>query len=73
MERLLLAGRRAEPIVKKLTAEFGRALADVHVQEGLKKMAVTPGGPTGDAFKMVIEADIKTFGDVAKAANLKFQ
>lgn len=29
--------------------------------------------PTGDAFKRVIEADIKTFGEVAKAVNLKFQ
>jgi len=62
-----------EPIVKKLTADFGRALADAKVQEGLKKMAVTPGGPTGDAFKKIIEADIKTFANVAKAANLKFQ
>jgi len=61
------------PIVDKLTKELGRALADAHVQDGLKKMAVTPGGPTGDAFKKIIEADIKTFGEVAKAANLKFQ
>ncbi len=62
-----------DPIVKKLTAELGRALADAHVQEGLKKMAVTPGGPTGEAFRKVIATDIKTFADVAKAANLKFQ
>jgi tripartite-type tricarboxylate transporter receptor subunit TctC len=62
-----------EPIVKKLTADFGRALADAKVQEGLKKMAVNPGGPTGDAFKKVIEADIVTFRDVAKAANLTFK
>lgn len=61
-----------EPIVNKLRADLGRALADPHVQEGLKKMAVTPGGPTGDAFKKVIEADITTFGNVAKAAKLTF-
>ena len=60
------------PIVTKLTRELGRALADPAVQSGLKKMAVTPGGPTGNAFKKVIEADIKTFGDVVKAANLTF-
>jgi hypothetical protein len=36
-------------------------------------MAVNPGGPTGDAFKKVIETDIKTFADIAKAANLKFE
>src|SRR5450631_1387888 len=52
------------PIVAKLTAELGRALADPGVQDGLRKMAVTPGGPTGDAFAKVIERDIKSFGDV---------
>ena len=61
------------PIVAKLTAELGRALADSHVQEGLRKMAVTPGGPTGEAFKARIDADIKTFGDVVKAAKLTFK
>ena len=61
------------PIVTKLTTELGRALADPGVQEGLKKMAVTPGGPTGAAFAKVIEADIKTFAEVAKAAKLEFK
>jgi tripartite-type tricarboxylate transporter receptor subunit TctC len=61
------------PIVAKLTSEFGRALADPHVQDGLRKMAVTPGGPTGEAFKQRIDADIKTFGEVVKAAKLTFK
>lgn len=61
------------PIVAKLTSELGRAIADPGVQSGLRKMAVTPGGPTGDAFKRRIEADIKTLGDVVKAAHLTFQ
>ena len=61
------------PVVAKLTAELGKALADHGVQEGLKKMAVTPGGPTGDAFKKRIDADIKSFGEVVKAAKLTFK
>ena len=60
------------PIVTKLMADLGRALADPGVQAGLRKMAVTPGGPTGDAFKQRIEADIKTFGEVVTAAKLTF-
>jgi tripartite-type tricarboxylate transporter receptor subunit TctC len=60
-------------IVDKLMKELGRALADPGVQSGLKKMAVTPGGPTGDAFKKRIDADIKSFGEVVKAANLSFK
>ena len=61
------------PVVKTLTAELGRALADPGVQGTLRKMAVTPGGPTGDAFRQRIEADIKTFAAVVKTAHLTFR
>ncbi len=60
------------PVVDKLTKELGRAIADSGVQANLKKMAVKPGGPTGDAFKRRIDADIKTFADVVTAAKLSF-
>jgi tripartite-type tricarboxylate transporter receptor subunit TctC len=59
-------------VVEKLTQEFSRALADQGVQDGLKKMAVTPGGPTGEAFKKRIDAEIKTYSDVVIAAKLEF-
>ena len=36
-------------------------------------MAVKPGGPTGDAFKKRIDADIKSFAEVVKAAKLTFK
>jgi tripartite-type tricarboxylate transporter receptor subunit TctC len=62
-----------DAVVVKLRTELGRALADTGVQEGLKKMAVKPGGPVGDAFKKRIDDDIKSFSDVVKAAKLKFQ
>jgi tripartite-type tricarboxylate transporter receptor subunit TctC len=62
-----------EPVVAKLRAELGKALADPAVQDGLKKMAVQPGGPIGEEFRKRIEADIKTFADVVKAANLTFK
>jgi tripartite-type tricarboxylate transporter receptor subunit TctC len=61
-----------QPIVMKLTTELGRALADPGVQAGLKRMAVNPGGPTGEAFKKRIDADIKTYTEVVKAAKLNF-
>jgi tripartite-type tricarboxylate transporter receptor subunit TctC len=61
------------PIVAKLESELGRALADAGVQESLKKMAVNPGGPVGDAFKRYIEADITTASEVIKAAKLTFK
>ena len=61
-----------QPIVAKLIAELGKALADAGVQDSLKKMAVTPGGPTGDAFKKRIDTDIEAFAEVVKAAKLTF-
>jgi tripartite-type tricarboxylate transporter receptor subunit TctC len=62
-----------KPIVDKLTAELGKALADKHVQDTLRKMAVNPGGPTGDAFKKMIDDEIGTVTEVVKAAHLTFQ
>jgi len=61
------------PIVAKLIGGLGRALADASVQEGLRKMAVTPGGPSGEAFRQRIDADIKGFGEVVQAAKLTFK
>jgi tripartite-type tricarboxylate transporter receptor subunit TctC len=61
------------PVVAKLENDLGRAIADGGVQEGLKKMAVTPGGPVGDSFKRYIDQDITTVSGVIKAAKLTFE
>src|SRR5215813_10867235 len=60
-------------IANKLGTEARRALADPGVREKLKAMAVNPGGGPGEEFRKKIESDIKVFGDVVKAANLKFE
>jgi len=60
-------------IVKKLDDAARRALADPGVREKLKGMAVDPGGGPGEKFRKRIERDITMFGDVVKAANLKFE
>jgi tripartite-type tricarboxylate transporter receptor subunit TctC len=60
-------------IVKKLDDAARRALADPGVREKLKGMAVDPGGGPGEDFRTRIERDITMFGDVVKAANLKFE
>jgi tripartite-type tricarboxylate transporter receptor subunit TctC len=60
-------------VVSKLTTELGKALADAGVRQSLAKMAVKPGGPTGEAFKKYIDADIKAYADVVTAAKLTFQ
>jgi tripartite-type tricarboxylate transporter receptor subunit TctC len=60
-------------IVKKLDTELRRALADAGVRGKLEGMAVNPGGGPGEEFRKRIEDDIQTFGEVVKAANLKFE
>ena len=62
-----------DSVVAKLTTELGKALADAGVRASLSKMAVKPGGPTGDAFKKYIENDIKNYSDVVQAAKLTFE
>ncbi|HVV63344.1 MAG TPA: tripartite tricarboxylate transporter substrate binding protein [Pseudolabrys sp.] len=60
------------PIVKKLEAALVKALGDTTVKQRLAAMAVTPGGPTGDEFRKLIDADIKNYEEVVKAAKLSF-
>jgi tripartite-type tricarboxylate transporter receptor subunit TctC len=70
---LFVAVNTPPAIVKKLESELRRALADAGVRDKLKAMAVNPGGGPGDEFRKLIDNDIKRFGEVVKAANLKFE
>ncbi len=60
-------------IVAKLDKALNEAIADPGVAAKLKALAVNPGGATPAEFKRIIESDIVKFGDVVKAANLKFE
>jgi tripartite-type tricarboxylate transporter receptor subunit TctC len=59
-------------VVKKLEDALRAAIKDPGVQDKLRAMAVTPGGNSSEEFRAMIDADIKKFAEVAKAANLKF-
>jgi tripartite-type tricarboxylate transporter receptor subunit TctC len=59
-------------IVKKLEVALHTAIQDSDVQSKLKAMGVNPGGSSGDAFRRMIDADIKKYVGIVKAANLKF-
>jgi len=59
-------------IVAKLEAGFRKAINDPDVSFKLKALAVTPGGNSSADFRKMIDEDIKTYSDVIKAANLKF-
>ena len=61
------------PIVAKLQKACNQSIEDPGVSAKLKAMAVDPGGATPDQFEKLIQSDITKFGDVVKAANLKFE
>jgi tripartite-type tricarboxylate transporter receptor subunit TctC len=60
-------------ILAKLEAGLRKAISDPGVSEKLKALAVTPGGNSSADFRKMIDADIKSYADVIKAANLNFQ
>ena len=70
---VFIAAGAPPAIANKLETELRRALADPGVREKLKAMAVNPGGGPGEEFRKKINADIRVFADVVKAANLKFE
>jgi tripartite-type tricarboxylate transporter receptor subunit TctC len=60
-------------IAKKLEAALRQAILAPDVSPKLKAMAVTPGGNASEDFRRMIDADIKVYEAVVKAANLTFE
>jgi tripartite-type tricarboxylate transporter receptor subunit TctC len=60
-------------IAKKLEAALQQAILAPDVAPKLKAMAVTPGGTSSEVFRRMIDADIKVYEGVVKAANLTFE
>lgn len=60
-------------IAKKLEAALKQAILAPEVSDKLKAMAVNPGGTSSEDFRRMIDADIKVYEGVAKAAHLTFE
>jgi tripartite-type tricarboxylate transporter receptor subunit TctC len=60
-------------IAKKLETALRSAIRDPDVSAKLRGMAVNPGGTSSEEFRAMIDADIKNYVEVVKAANLKFE
>ncbi len=59
-------------IVRKLEATLRQVLSDPAVRDKFKAVAYSPDGRPGEEFRQLIDADIKAYADVVKAANLSF-
>lgn len=64
--------RTPPTIVEKLEAALRRAIQSPDVADRLKAMAVNPGGGPSEEFSRMIDADIRTYVEVVKSANLTF-
>ena len=60
-------------ILARLEAELARVLADSTMRERIRAMAYDPGGGTAADFARLVEEDIRVFGEVVRAAGLKFE
>lgn len=60
-------------IVRKLEAELRKVIADPGVRDKIRGISFYPEGAPSAEFRARIDADIKVFADVMKAANLKFE
>ena len=60
-------------VAGKLEAELRRVLADAGVRNKVKAISYDAGGGPGGEFARRIEADIKAYSEVVRAANLKFE
>jgi tripartite-type tricarboxylate transporter receptor subunit TctC len=60
-----------QPVVQKLNAEFRKALEQPDVREKLAIQGVEPEGGTAQEFSAYIAAEVKKWGEVAKAAKVE--
>ena len=60
-------------IVKKLEVSFQQAINDPEVSAKLRTMAVNPGRISAEEFRKIIDADIASYKQVVKDANLTFE
>jgi tripartite-type tricarboxylate transporter receptor subunit TctC len=59
-------------IARKLEAALRLAIQSPDVADKLRGMAVNPGGGPSQEFTQMIDADIRTYVEVVKSANLTF-
>lgn len=59
-------------VIARLKDALQKAIRSPEVADKLKALAVTPGGGPAEEFTRLIEQEIKSYGEVARAANLKF-
>ena len=59
-------------IVREPRRQSDRLSLNSAVRDKLTAVAYAPDGRSGEEFRQLIDADIKAYADVVRAANLKF-
>lgn len=68
---LLAPAKTPRAIIDRLNAEINKALQTDELKAKLAQQGMDPAGGTPEEFQKVISAEIKTWTEVAKSANIK--
>jgi tripartite-type tricarboxylate transporter receptor subunit TctC len=68
---LLTAAGTPDEIIAQLNTELNRALRDPDLIARFSQQGLTPAGGTPAKFQATIASDLKNFGEIARAANIK--
>lgn len=70
----IVAPRRTpKPIIARLNAEVNRALGEADLRERFAALGVETLGGSPEAFARYMNAELKRWGEVAKAANIRIE
>ncbi|WP_027896858.1 Bug family tripartite tricarboxylate transporter substrate binding protein [Zestomonas thermotolerans] len=68
---IVVPARTPRAIVERLNAEIGRIAKDAQTAERFGQSGITPEYGTPEAFAELIRADLKRWGEVARAADVR--
>ena len=68
---IFVPAKTPAPIVRRLNAEFAKALAAPDVRETLSKQAIASVSSSPEAFAKILEDELQLYGRVIREANIK--
>jgi tripartite-type tricarboxylate transporter receptor subunit TctC len=69
---IFLPAKTPAPIVERLNREFNAALRQEPVKERLIKLGLQPAGGTSEELDRIVVDEVRTWADLVKQQNLKF-
>lgn len=62
-----------EPVIQRMNQAINKVLADADVQKTLSDQGSTPAGNTPEAFRALVDTEIKKWGDLVKSSGARIE